>query len=361
MKVTLFRDLKEEDWHSMNRYASALLSAMQNDQFSIFNFHIEDFVVPRQDVTPSKVVNLYCTRYLYYPFKARLHQGDVNHIVDHSYAHLVYALDPKKTVVTCHDLNPLKYEESWLNLKLFKYSVGGLKKAARIIAVSKATKKDLMKFLKIDVDRIRVIPSGVEEKFRVIEDREYLSSVRSKFNLPDGKNLLHVGGSAYNKNIQGILRAFSILNSQFSPLNFVKAGSDFTESQKSLIKRLELEDHVRSLGQVSDEDLVALYNIADVFVMPSLYEGFGLPVLEAMACGTPVITSKLSSLPEVAGEAAVLVDPYNSAEIAIAMERVLNFGDGERQRQVQKGLEHAKGFTWEKTAQETLKVYEELL
>jgi len=118
MKVTLFRDLKEENWPSMERYADALQAAL-NDQFSIFNFQTKEFVVGELNLTLSDTLNLYLTRYLYYPFKARKHQGDVNHVVDHSYGHLVYALDPKKTVVTCHDLNPLKHEESWLNLQLF--------------------------------------------------------------------------------------------------------------------------------------------------------------------------------------------------------------------------------------------------
>lgn len=378
MRITLFRDLKEENWPSMERYATALLSAMRNDQFSIFNFQLTDFVVPRQDLTPSKSLNLYYTRYFYYPLKARGQQGDVNHIVDHSYGHLVYALDPKRTVVTCHDLNPLKHEESWLNRWLFKFSLGGLKRAARIISDSEATKKDLIKFLEITPDKIKVIPLGVEEKFRVIDNQGELDRVRRKFNIPhDRKVLMHVGGSAYNKNIEGVLRALSALtrkqfidspkanrrlriNSTFQQLSFVKIGSDFTEIQKGLIRELDIEDRVKYLGQVSEEDLIALYNIADVFVFPSFYEGFGLPVLEAMACGTPVVTAKLSSLPKVVGEAAILVDPYNSTEIALAISKVLHYDTAQYHSLVQKGLERAKRFSWQKTAEETLKVYEEV-
>ncbi len=374
MSIALFRDLKEENWFSMNRYADALIS----------NLKVNEVVVPRQDITSSSVFNLYYTRYLYYPLKARSQQGEVNHVVDHSYGHLVYALNPKKTVVTCHDLNPLKHEESWLNLQLFKYSVGGLKRAAKIISDSEATKTDLVKFLKISPSKIKVIPLGVEEKFRVIKDRGELDCVRSKFNLPhDRKVLMHVGGSAYNKNIEGVLRALSALtrkqfNHFLSPrserfassgsntiqqLSFLKVGSDFTNAQKSLIKKLGLEDSVKFLGAVPKEDLVAIYNLADVFVFPSFYEGFGLPVLEAMACGTPVVTSNTSSLPEVAGEAAFLVDPHDVDAIARAITKVLHFHTleyGKYEELVQKGLERAKKFTWQKTAEETLKVYEDV-
>ncbi len=360
MRITLFRDLQEEDWFSMERYATALLSAVRKSQIPNLKFQINDFVVLRQDLTPSRVFNLYYTRYLYYPLKARGQQRDVNHVVDHSYGHLVYALDPSKTVVTCHDLNPLKHEESWLNLQLFKYSVGGLKKAAKIISDSEATKKDLIEFLKIEPDKIKVIPLGVEEKFRVIDDQEELGRIKKKYGLPNAKILLHVGGSAYNKNIEGIIDAISKLKSQNSNLCFVKVGSSFTEPQKTLIKKLNLENRVKLLGQVSEEDLIALYNLADVLVLPSFYEGFGLPVLEAMACGTPVVTSNVSSLPEIADGAAILVDPHNVDSIASGILKILNCDAVQYQSWVQKGLEQAKKFSWEKTAEETLKVYEEV-
>lgn len=331
MRVVLFRDLKEENWLSMNRYADALASELR----------VDEFVVP-------KVLNLYLTRYLYYPLKARNQQGNVNHIVDHSYGHLAYSLDSKKTVITCHDLNPLKHEESWLNLQLFKYSLGGLKRAAKVIADSEATKKDLIKFLGIPPDKIKVIPLGVGEKFRVIENQS------RKFNLPqDRKIILHVGGSAYNKNIEGIISAMS-------NIFFIKIGADFTEPQKTLIRKLGLEDSIKFLGQVSKEDLVALYNIADVFVFPSFYEGFGLPILEAMACGTPVVTSNVSSMPEVAGDAATLINPHDVDSIASGINRVLRYDAVQYQRVVEKGLERAKKFTWKKTAEETLRVYEEV-
>ena len=364
MNAVLFRDLKEENWPSMNRYADQLVRKLKTDEF----------VVPRQDITPSEAFNLYYTRYLYYPFKARGQQGDINHVVDHSYGHLLYALDPKKTVVTCHDLNPLKHEESWLNLQLFKVSVGGLKRAVKIISDSEATKKDLIKFLKISLDKIKVIPLGVEEKFRVIEDRGELDRVRRKFNLPhDRKIILHVGGSGYHKNIEGIISAISKIKyqmgaslsissrgSKLSNIFFIKIGSGFTDGQKGLIRKLNLEDSVKFLGAVSEEDLVVLYNIADVFVFPSFYEGFGLPVLEAMACGTPVVTSNVSSMPEVAGDAALLVDPFDIDSVASGIGRVINSNTAQYQSWVQKGLEQVKRFTWQKTAEETLKVYTEV-
>ncbi len=374
MRIAFFRDLEEEHWFSMNRYSDALATELKikksasGDSENLEKLKIDEFVVPRQDITPSEAFNLYYTRYLYYPLKARGQQGEVNHVVDHSYGHLVYALDPQRTVVTCHDLNPLKYEESWLNLRLFKYSIGGLKRAAKIISDSEATKKDLIKFLKIDPSKIVVIPLGVEEKFRVIDDQEELDRVRGKFNLPhDRKVLMHVGGSAYNKNIEGIIKVISNLKSQSatggSNVFFIKIGSSSTDVQKGLIREFGLQDSVKFLGEVSEEDLVVLYNLADVFVFPSFYEGFGLPVLEAMACGTPVVTSNTSSLPEVAGEAAILVDPYNVDAIASALTKVLHFHTleyGKYEGMVRGGLEQAKKFTWQKTAEETLQLYEEV-
>jgi len=126
------------------------------------------------------------------------------------------------------------------------------------------------------------------------------------------------------------------------------------------VQRLELEHYVRFTGYVEEEDLPALYNGADLFVFPSLYEGFGLPVLEAMACGTPVVTSNTSSLPEVAGDAALLVDPYDVEEIATAMRRILE--DEALTAELRaKGLARAKEFSWERTARETIAVYEKVL
>ena len=231
----------------------------------------------------------------------------------------------------------------------------GVKKATRIIAVSQTTKHDLVKHLDIPEERISVIYEGIDHQVFKPTSRR----------LVDYPYVLFVGSEHPRKNLARLLRAFSRLKSQrrFKDLKLLKVGkaggpeAEFRKHTLQAINELNIPSDVVFTDYVAEEDLPAYYSSAECFILPSLYEGFGLPPLEAMACGCPVIVSNRASLPEVTGEAAVKVDPLRTYSIASALEVVLT--DERLKRElVSKGLERARQFSWEKAARETMEVYQ---
>jgi glycosyltransferase involved in cell wall biosynthesis len=230
-----------------------------------------------------------------------------------------------------------------------------------IITVSKQSQEDIRKYLGVDSRRLQIIPNGIGQQFRPLTSsfvREYLSA---RFGIC-WPYILYVGALTQRKNIVRALQAFANITSSFPDLHFVLGGPKTWKQTpvERLVESLNISDRVFLTGPVSDSDLPALYNGAKLFIFPSLYEGFGLPPLEAMACGTPVVTSNVSSLPEVTGEAALLVDPLDVEGIAQAMRRVLEDPAMAEEMHI-KGLAQAAKFTWERTARETLKVYQKAL
>jgi glycosyltransferase involved in cell wall biosynthesis len=214
----------------------------------------------------------------------------------------------------------------------------------------------------IPLEKIRVIYNGVGEEFFFTPVPESLKSSRARYAIPPGDYILYVGGSDPRKNLERLLEAFSILLKKVQPLILVVTGGMGRRGKEiyQKIERLNLGENVVLTGHVSSQDLRLLYSGARLFVYPSLYEGFGIPVIEAMASGVPVITSNTSSLPEVAGDAAYFIDPYDVQALAGAMENVM--GDKNLAVSLQaKGLERAKTFSWEKAARQTLEVYQECL
>jgi len=303
-------------------------------------------------------------RSVLYPVQIRGRQGEINHVVDHSYGHLVHFLDARRTVVTIHDLAPLVFGSSAARLgigyRLWKWALAGALKAARIITDSRFTRRELLRLTDYGPRRIVVVPAGVGRQFRPIRDEALLFQVRARYHLPEGPFLLHVGHGAPRKNLQGLLEALACMAPHGQDdVHLVQVGATMGGSERALIARLGLERRVHGLGFVPGKDLSPLYNLADCFVFPSLYEGFGLPVLEAMACGTPVVCSNLASVPEVAGEAALQVDPRDPEALAGAIVRVLA-DDSLRVDLREAGLRRAAEFTWARSAAATANVYREL-
>ena len=231
----------------------------------------------------------------------------------------------------------------------------GVKKAKRIIAVSQTTKDDLVQHLGIPEERISVIYEGIDHRLFKPTSRR----------LVDYPYLLFVGLEHPRKNLARVLKAFSRLKSQrrFKDLKLLKVGkaggpeAEFRKHTLQVINELNIPRDVVFTGYVAEEDLPAYYSGAECFILPSLYEGFGLPPLEAMACGCPVIVSNRASLPEVTGEAAIKVDPFDTYGIARALQEVLTDGHL-KQELISKGLKHARRFSWEKAARETIEVYQ---
>lgn len=264
-------------------------------------------------------------------------------------------------VVTVHDLSFLLYPENFraLNrLYLQVFTRQSVRRARRVLAVSNSTKDDLIRFYGIASSKIDVIHNGADPSFRPLP-AEHVDAFRVERGLPD-RFVLFVGTLEPRKNVVGLVEAYAQLPSDRPPLMLVGAKGWLYDEIYRRIEALNLSDEIHFVGYVPPDDLPWWYNAAELFVYPSLYEGFGLPPLEAMACGTPVITSTVSSLPEVVGSAGMLVDPGDSQMLAEAMQRVLTDA-GARARMRVAGIDQAQGFSWDHAAQHTVTSYRQAL
>jgi glycosyltransferase involved in cell wall biosynthesis len=266
-------------------------------------------------------------------------------------------------VITMHDLAFLLFPR-FLTRDSARY-YGQVDLAARqadhIICVSESTKRDTVRLLGVPESKITVIYEAAHPLFTPITNADALDRVRAKYKLPE-EFILFVSTIEPRKNLPTLLRAFRRLRDNYkSPATLVVAGNRGWLAQQvdQTLDELNLGDVVRFLGGVANEELVYLYNVAKLFVLPSFYEGFGLPPLEAMACGTPVVVSNVSSLPEVVGDAGLLVEPEDVEGLTVAMWRALS-DDSLRREMRDKGLRRAQTFSWERAAQETLEVYRQV-
>ncbi len=273
-----------------------------------------------------------------------------------------------KTVVTVHDLTPIVFPVAFprgikgeIKWQMQRYA---LRKANAIITDSQSSKKDIIKHVGARENKVSVVYLAAGENFRQIENSKWQTEFREKYNLPE-RFMLYVGDVTWNKNLPRLIDVVKEAGMPFVMIgkNLISEDYDRDNPWNADLNRInELvrgDKKITRLGFVPDDDLVKIYNLASVFVMPSLYEGFGLPILEAMACGCPVITSKEGSLPEVAKDAALYVDAYNMESIANGIKKVLA-NEELRRELVRKGLENVKKFSWKKTADETVKVYKEV-
>jgi glycosyltransferase involved in cell wall biosynthesis len=269
-----------------------------------------------------------------------------------------------KVIITIHDLISHYFPQNMptgSRLYFSKWMPLTYNRAQKIIAISENTKRDIMSLLKIPEEKIVVIHSAVGEEFKPIEDKKKLAQVKEKFKTGE-KFILDVGTLEPRKNLPFLVKAYDkALKTGKITHNLVLTGKKgwYYESLFELIKELKLEDKVILPGYVPDEDLPSLYNAADLFCFPSLYEGFGFPPLEALSCGTPVIASDNSSIPEVVGDAGVLLPIDDEKVWADNIVKVLT-DNNLRQKLSEAGLKQAQKFSWAKTARETVKVYEEV-
>jgi glycosyltransferase involved in cell wall biosynthesis len=260
-----------------------------------------------------------------------------------------------KKVTTVHDLVPILYTEHLVPkiVQNFNNNIKWIKKECeRIIAVSESTKADLINQIGISGDQIDVVYSGVSNKFKPVTNALQIEKVKKKYGI-EKDYFLTVGTLEPRKNIDKVVEAFEKINNK--DLSLVIAGK-YGWGQR----QAEDRDRIITTGFVSDEDLPALYSGSKAFIYVSLYEGFGLPVLEAMGCGCPVVTSNVSSLPEVAGGAALLVNPNSAKEIVAAVNKIVE--DKELRKKLSKqSLLQAEKFSWKTTAEKTLEVYNKVV
>ena len=307
--------------------------------------------------------------------------GRRSSVLYHSGYNLMPYVPGVPTVLTLYDLIPLLMpEQSSGRARLLARwaNVLALRAASVALAISEATRADYLAHFRVPPERIVTAPLAADPAFRPQSD-DAIAALRARLALPE-RYVLYLGSNKPHKNLVGLVEAWRIANQQISKsANHIPASQQIPDhvsrftfhasrlviagawderypEAKQRVTALGLNDSVMFLGPVAEADLPALYAGAELFVFPSLYEGFGLPVLEAMACGTPVICSNVSSLPEVAGTAALQVDPRDTDALAAAMDRVL--GDEALAEELrQRGLQQAARFTWAQTAQQTLAVY----
>lgn len=302
--------------------------------------------------------------------KDRFDDLDIIHYPYFDFFFLTLPLVKKvKTVVTIHDCIPLVFPAQYptgikgkIKFAIQKYS---LKNADAILTDSESSKKDIIRFLNVLKNKIHVVYLAADPIFEKLPDSsEILKNVSTKYKLPS-KFMLYVGDVNYNKNLIRLIEAFSKVDDE--NLHLVMVGKSFKDLSlkevdliSNLINTNKINEKIHFPGFVSDEELLGIYNLAQVYCMPSLYEGFGLQILEAMACGCPVITSNTSSTSEISGEAAWLVNPLKTEEITVAIKK-LTTDQTLRDKMIKLGFDQVSNFSWNKTTQEMINVYKKAL
>ena len=308
------------------------------------------------EVTPQQQVMV--------PFELLKQKPDIYHYPNFD----LPVFQPYNSIFTVHDLTYLKHDDLYMNGRWIKnfYTKAIMSLAARkskkIIAVSASTKSDLLEILKVPEHKVDVIHEGLDE----IYFNGSLSNTRSdffnkNFALNDGAEyFLFIGERRPHKNLVRLIEAFFIFKQRApNKIKLVIGGKKYAsyDEPERKVQELNLTNEVIFLGYIPEDDLQLLYKNARCFIFISIYEGFGIPILEAMACGTPIITSNISAMPEVAGEAALTVNPYNVDEIAEVMHQ-LTCDSNMSQRLVDTGLKRVKNFSWNNAAEKTLELYE---
>lgn len=367
MRVAIVRTMPD---FSMEVYANGVISGLRTVRPNWEIVDLKPQPVDRKSQSPILRVQKYYERFWRFPQLVEQQKADVYHILDHSEAHITYGLKKlgKPVVVTCHDLINFYYKNNlqgsvklpFISHRMWLYAVKGMKQADAVVTVSSMTAKDATKILDIKPAKISVVPNAVESIFKPLPQEE-IDKFRQQSGIsPETLCLLNVGSNHPRKNIDTVLKAVDALKQRGVSVHLWKAGADFNEEQTTFIRNQNLENNISYLGKPDKASLIQFYNAADILIAPSLHEGFGITLLEAMACGTPVITANVSAMPEVVGDAGILVEPldYQSmADAAINIQKDSTF----RQQLIEKALTRVKQFTWESTSEQIAKIYEELL
>jgi glycosyltransferase involved in cell wall biosynthesis len=285
--------------------------------------------------------------------KKHLPVYDLYHIASQN---LAFLGKNRKFVLTVHDLIPLFIPGSFFHKAVRKMLFSGIPFARHIMADSEHSKQDVLRVFNVPEHNISVISLGVSDDFRPLDKQ----AARQKFAFStDKKYILHIGIDKWRKNLEGAVRALFELRQRMPIALLVRVGKNSKQTEK-LIAELHLIEAVISYTHISQQDLVSLYNACDVLLFPSFYEGFGLPVLEAMACGLPVVASNRTSIPEVAGDCAIFTDPDQVEQMAQAVQKTLT-DSSQYGRLREQGLARSKLFSWDRTAQAVAQVYAEAM
>jgi glycosyltransferase involved in cell wall biosynthesis len=364
----VIHDYKEIN--SLARYAGALLNHLQTSpEVEMRIAVVKDIPLPNPLLASLKSAGIDVAAFFRtYPFFWPQVEGDVIHLTHRSQTTLLTRKPSVPVVVTVHDIIHYQYRDD-PNMHIYSHgphrwmdaiAIQAMRRADVLIASSEYTRQALIDVVKVAPERVNTVYLGVDTaRFRPVS---VPPSFFQRLNLdPRGRYILHVSTEEPRKDVPSLVRAFALLRRDFPDVKLIKAGMPLYPRAPllELIKQLKLEDSVIFVDRVTDEDLVALYNIARMSVMPSLAEGFGFPVLESMACGTPVVSSTGGSLAEIGGEAALTFAPRDVEAMAEAMASLLR-DDTLHETKRQLGLQQAARFTWEATAAQTLEIYRQV-
>jgi glycosyltransferase involved in cell wall biosynthesis len=381
-RVAIVSDLREERWHSMDLVAEMLLLNLKAPDLRIVEpSELRPSMVRRFTRLPlvgsaslAERADRIANRVWDYPrwLETRREEFDVFHVVDHSYAHLVNVLPANRTIVTCHDLDafqgvlPGSRGGTLVSRALGHHLLDGLQAAARIVCVSQAGRDELVSHEIVPESRVTVIPNGVHptctHRGDPRADREAADLVGAA--RSDSIELLHVGSTIERKRIDVLLDVVAVLKRLWPALRLIRVGDTFTPAQERQARRLGLEGAVTVLPFVDRRVLAALYRRATILLQPSEREGFGLPVAEAMACGTPVVASRIAALTEVGGQAATYCPVGDVRAWVAAISELLDerlAAPSDWRARCASSLTQSRRFSWHEHARRMTELYRDLL
>lgn len=352
MEIDYITGPKTDEMYGVSKYQHEIHKRLSNINLNFINYNTSEFVINNIDFGNA------FKSYLAYPLivRKKINNDNIKHITSQSFAYLLKLNRLKNTIITCYDLIPWVYEN---NRSIpWKLNIMGLKMADEIITISKFSKEDIIKILGFPEEKIHIVYPGVNtEIYFQNKNRDMLSKLNIDLNY---KIILYVGSEQPRQNFDVLLKSFAKLKKKMPNTKLLKIGKaqayGARKKHLELIKKLKIMKDVIFIDYVPENELGKFYNCADLVVYPCSYAGFGLPPLEAMACGVPIITSNKSSLPEVVGNAGIMIDPRNIEKMFIEMFNVLK--DAEmRNKMIKSGLKRAKTFNWDDSAKKTEKIY----
>lgn len=352
MNIIIDARMINEHLHGIARYTYELIKYLADDKSIELHILINDIEKTKKIFNGIDRINYIYVKEKFLSLGEQLrlplilNKFNKSNTLFHSPSFVSSPLIKLKTAMTIHDLNHLRFPQFYSKFHKYYYEFivkPSANKAEIIFTDSEFSKKEILEWLQCDERKVVVTYCGVDSGFSDEIGEEQLHFVRSKYNLPEDY-ILYVGNLKPHKNVSNLLKAMSVVKSKTTLLINGKPN----EELGNIIEKCNLNDRVKFIGYIDDADLAPLYKMAKIFIFPSLYEGFGLPPLEAMASGCAVITSNKSSLPEVVGDAAITVDPNDYNEIGKAIDLLLG-DENLRNELISKGYERSKIFTWEKT------------
>ncbi len=373
IRVALLCDYREENWYSMDLVGDMLTDHLAREHEN--SVHAEQ-IVPRMPQPFGKnrggvLKNAHRAlgRFVSYPRDVRRLRDsfDLFHIVDHSYAHLALELPPERVIVTCHDLDafsallPGSTVHTPFRARLARPILAGFQRAARVVCVSEVTRQQLLRHRLVQAERTSVVHNGVHPAFTASANSHTDVAIARLLNSGESPEVLHVGSTIRRKRIEDVLGIFVKLRARIPKLRLLRVGGVFTSEQQRLVRELGLQNSIDVFPHVDAAQLASVYRRARVLIQPSESEGFGLPVAEAMACGTPVIASDIPALREVGGGAAEYcpvgdIDAWSARALALLGE-----DSDHRELRSRACIEQASQFSWSEYASRTADLYREVL